>query len=290
MKKIVWIFAAALALAACTKTDPASPAGSGNNDQKEQTEEPDEPKPDDPKPTEGAQLYNMSFDLWSEDKNHYPLPYAADATEAEQAVWASANSTTAGLGFPTLAKEDSFVAVKGEGKHAVKVQTQGVDFFIVKKLAAGSIFTGRVGDIDISKMSASIFWGVPFTDRPAKLEGYYCYQPKTIDWVQAPYTNLKGQTDTGHIMVILSDWDSQFEVSPPDKLLDVDNNPGIIGYAKIEFKESMSAYQPFSLEIKYRNDRTPKQVTVVCASSALGDYFTGAAGSVLYVDELKFVY
>jgi len=254
----------------------------------------DPEKPDEPKKQDEPQLYNMGFDYWSVAKDtkinqDYNALYAEDATEEEKAVWGSAAASTKLIGTDSVVPESEFVAVSGEGKKALKLETGGIDF-IITKLAAGSVFNGYAGDIDFAKMSAHIFWGTPFTARPKTLEGYYCYKPKTIDFVQAPYTDKKGQTDNGHVLVILSDWDNQFEVSPPDLLLDFDNDPGIIGYGKVVFDKEMSAYEKFSVNIEYRNERTPKWVTIVCSSSALGDYFTGAKGSVLYLDEFKFLY
>ncbi|MBQ3440223.1 MAG: hypothetical protein IJG35_09625 [Bacteroidales bacterium] len=34
-----------------------------------------------------------------------------------------------------------------------------------------------MGQINIWKMSADLEWGIPFTERPAALEGYACYKP-----------------------------------------------------------------------------------------------------------------
>ena len=90
--------------------------------------------------------------------------------------------------------------------------------------------------------------------------------------------------------MVLADWDEPFKVSPPDLLLDTEGDPGIIGYGRAVFDKEMTAYEKFSIQIEYRNDRTPKYVAIVASSSALGDYFTGADGSVLYLDELKFWY
>lgn len=245
------------------------------------------PEPE-PEPKTGPQLYNMSFDHWCQDGG-VDFPYDEDATEVEKAVWGSANSTTGKMGMPTVMAEKEFLAVPGEGKAALKLQTHGIDF-LIKILAAGSIFNGYPGEINFSTFSADIFWGIPFTDRPRTLEGYACYQPKTIDFTREPYTDLEGQTDKGHIFVLLTDWNEPFKVSPPSSLVDFDNDPAIIGYGKVEFTENSTEYSHFSLTINYRNGRTPKYVAIVAASSALGDYFTGAKGSVLYLDELSFTY
>lgn len=260
---------------------------------------PDEPdKPDQPEELkDGPQLYNMGFDHWCVLKDpllgaNYDALYDEDATDAEKAVWGSAAASTNFLGYTTICPEDEFLAEAGEGKKALKLQTCGIDalFGIVKKLAAGSVFNGHTGDIDIAKMSASIFWGTPFTERPKVLEGYYCYKPAVIDWTQDPYKDKEGEGDTGHVFVVLADWEEPFKVSPPDLLLDTEGDPGIIGYGRAVFDKEMTAYEKFSIQIEYRNDRTPKYVAIVASSSALGDYFTGADGSVLYLDELKFWY
>ena len=68
------------------------------------------------------------------------------------------------------------------------------------------------------------------------------------------------------------------------------NDPAIIGYGKVVFDKEMDKYEKFTLNIEYRSDRTPKYVAIVTSSSALGDYFTGGTGSVLYLDEFKFLY
>ena len=259
--------------------------------------EPDPENPD-PQPKEGPQLYNMGFDHWMqyEDKKFggakVDVLYDEDATDEEKTVWGSAAASTKMLGYDSVLKETDFLAVTGEGKKALKLQTCGISamFGIVKKLAAGSVFNGYTGDIDIAKMSAHIFWGIPFTDKPKTLEGYACYKPAKIDWTQDPYKSMEGQLDKGHVMVILSDWETPFDVCPPSSLLDFDNDPGIIGYGKVVFDKEMTAYEKFTVNIEYRNERTPKLITIVCSSSALGDYFTGGAGSTLYLDEFKLTY
>ena len=249
-------------------------------------DDPDNPNPPTPPtPKDGPQLYNMSFDYWSKSSN-LDVCYGADATAEEKGVWGSANSTTAPLGQPTVGPEYEFVAVSGEGKAALKLQTRS----LLGKLAAGSLFNGKMGSINIWTMSASLDWGIPFSDRPASLEGYYCYQPATINIAQSPYQGKKGELDNASIIVLLTDWDKPFTVNPPESLVDYDNDEKIIGLGKLTIDKSMENYEKFHLDIKYRSDRTPKYVTIVLSSSALGDYFTGGVGSVFYLDEFKFLY
>lgn len=249
------------------------------------------PEEDKNKPSvKAGQLYNMSFDNWSKDRKGYDVCYGADASEAQKRVWGSANATTASYGVPTVVPEDNFVAVSGPGKRALCLKTQAVKVLWIKKLAAGSIFNGYTGSLDLKAMTAHIFWGIPFSQRPATLEGYACYKPGAIDFTDDSHAALRGKTDSGAIMVVLADWDTPYEVCPPSLSLDEENDPGIIGFGKLTFTQKMGDYQPFSIEIKYRNNRTPKYVAIVASASALGDYFTGSTGSVLYLDELEFTY
>lgn len=225
----------------------------------------------------GPQLPNMSFDQWTGDKLEN---------------WGSAAASTKKLGQITVSPEEKFVAVPGSGKKAVKLETKPLKalFGAIKKLGAGSIFLGRTGKVDFSKMSAHIHWGVPFTARPEALEGYACYKPGVIDWAQPPYEKLKGKTDRATISVILADWDQPYDVCPPDQLLDVEKDPGIIGSGLLVLDKEQDGYQKFRIEIKYRNNRVPKYVVIACSSSERGDFFTGSTTSVLYVDEFRFVY
>ena len=243
---------------------------------------------------EGAQLYNMSFDDWY-TKSNVQYCYSSSATSAQKAIWASANENTYSYTKANGAAGDSFVAVSGSGKQALKLTSQLVEVkvlgvTITSKFAAGSLFTGSLGNINISSMSATINMGVSFTDRPDALEGYACYKPQKIDYAESPYTSKKGSTDTGHVFVLLTDWSGPFAVTPPNTLIDFDGDSHIIGYGKLEFTGTDSSYKKFTLPITYRSDRTPKYVVICGASSALGDYFTGGKGSILYLDEFKFIY
>ena len=251
---------------------------------------PEETDSGEPAVTSDGQLYNMSFDDWSKEGSHY-VCYADDASANQKSVWGSANESTAKLGKNTCTPDSVMLAVEGDGKHAVMLKTQQVSALFVKKLAAGSIFTGQMGSVNISKLSATLKWGVPFTYRPKALEGYACYKPVEINVVKPPYEDKKGTLDNGHVMVLLTDWEKQFTVDPgADKFVDVDNDSCIIGYGKITFDTVMEGYEKFTLNIDYRNDRTPRYVVVVGSSSSYGDYFSGGDGSTLWLDEFSFVY
>lgn len=249
----------------------------------------------DPEPVVGPQLPNMGFDDWSMQGKGW-FPHAENASLAD-IVWTTANEGTSGLiGKNTTEPEESFVAVPGPGKKAARLKS---DYFLVK-FAAGNLFTGEFCGL-IGTKGADLAWGVPFTSRPKSLSGYYCYKPALIDYADATHADLKGKPDSGQIQVILADWDPSSDSRVDDKgrfhvknsenqFVDPDNDPAIIGYGSMEFSEMMENYEMFDIPIKYKNDRTPKVVVIVAASSRYGDYFTGGKGTLLYLDEFAFKY
>lgn len=230
-------------------------------------------------------LHNMSFDQWYMD-GKAPMPNAS----ADYMIWDSANPGSASFNIVPTTQETSNLAVSGENKSAAKLTTLSAP---IVGLAAGNIYTGRfegtVGGIIPS--GAALEWGVPFTSRPLALKGFYDYRPVAIDVAKDPYTDMKGQTDIGQIQFILTDWDAPFRIdTSAGTFVDVESDGHIIAYATLNLGQT-DGYQPFTLELEYRDrTRTPKYVVIVAAASKYGDYFTGGVGSTLYLDEFSFVY
>ena len=230
-------------------------------------------------------LHNMSFDKWYMD-GKAPMPNAS----ADYKIWDSANPGSASFNIVPTTQETSNLAVSGENKSAAKLTTLSAP---IVGLAAGNIYTGRfegtVGGIIPS--GAALEWGVPFTSRPLALKGFYDYRPVAIDVAKDPYTDMKGQTDIGQIQFILTDWDAPFRIdTSAGTFVDVESDGHIIAYATLNLGQT-DGYQPFTLELEYRDrTRTPKYIVIVAAASKYGDYFTGGVGSTLYLDEFSFVY
>ena len=230
-----------------------------------------------------AVLHNMSFDQWYMN-GKAPMPNAS----ADYMIWDSANPGSASFNIVPTTQETSNLAVSGENKSAAKLTTLSAP---IVGLAAGNIYTGRfegtVGGIIPS--GAALDWGVPFTSRPLALKGFYDYSPKTVD--QGSYNDMSGKTDIGQIQIMLTDWDAPFRIdTSAGTFVDVENDGHIIAYATLNLGQT-DGYQPFTLELEYRDrTRTPKYVVIVAAASKYGDYFTGGVGSTLYLDEFSFVY
>ena len=228
------------------------------------------------------QLYNIGFDEWYlEGKIWYPY-----AKGTSPNVWDSANPGAATyIGSSTQPSED--VAVSGEGKMAAQMESKNA----VIAFAAGNLYIGKFGRIN--GIGAILDWGVEFSDKPMGLKGYYKYSPVMISHAKAPYLDLIGTAlDKCQIQIFLTDWDEPFTVNTlAGQFVDLQNDPNIIAYGKLESDETVAEYREFYIPLEYRDKtRTPKYIVISCCASYLGDYFTGGEGSKLLVDEFELVY
>ncbi len=225
------------------------------------------------------QLYNMGFDEWYQaGKVWYPYAEGADPS-----VWDSANPGAATFIGSSTSPEETFVV---EGK-AARMESK----WAVIAFAAGNIYTGKFGQI--AGKGAELDWGVPFSSRPTSLKGYYSYSPQPIDRVGiAEHNDLLGASDKCQIQVILTDWEEPFRINTTKgQFVDIANDKSIIAYGKIESDKVTEGYEEFIIDLEYRDKtRKPAYVVISACASYLGDYFTGAVGSTLYIDEFEFVY
>lgn len=178
----------------------------------------------------------------------------------------------------------------GSGK-AAKLLTKAV----MGKLAAGSVYSGSFVKIDGT--NGILAFGREWNLRPTKLKGYFQYQTATINTVASSTPEelkyMKGQPDSCHIYVALTDWSAPFEIrtNPATRQLFDKNASYIIAYGELIYGGTMDKYQEFEIKLNYRSTfAVPKYLQITCASSKYGDYFIGGVGAVLYVDQLSFDY
>ncbi len=181
--------------------------------------------------------------------------------------------------------------VTGAGK-AAKCETKFVGLgAAVGKLGSGSIFTGDY--LRTEGTNGVLGFGRRWELRPTKLRGYYQYSAVDISHVSTEFQSLKGQPDTCHIYVALTDWTAPYEIrtKPSDRQLFDKNADYVIAYGELVYSGKMSAYEPFEIKLNYRDtSRIPSYLQITCSASKYGDYFTGGSGSVLYVDQFSFDY
>lgn len=243
---------------------------------------------------EEATVPNMGFENWHQD-GKVICPWQ----EGEDSWWDTGN-----WGSTTLSEKDNItlstedIRIGSTGKFAAILKSQK----IVVKFAAGNLFIGEykktVGTNGI------LGFGRSFTSCPTRLKGYFKYQTALISEAIDKYASLKNQPDTCIVWVALGDWslqenpetgektavEIQTESKGNGKYFDK-NDSHIIAYGEMTCGENVNEYTPFSIELEYRaTDRKPTALLIVCSASKYGDYFTGAPGATMWVDDFSFEY
>lgn len=233
--------------------------------------------------TDSAQQFpNFSFDSWhQEGKVWYPNPDMS----AENYFWDSGNKGTSIAGGKNPTSEEKKDVIKGS---AIRMASE----YVVVKFAAGNIYTGSFVDI-IGTKGAMIDFGRPYTARPSGLKGYYKYTSGVIDNTNTTYAGMMGQKDSCHIYMALFDWTGPFRVNTVEEtFIDLSwNNESMIAFGELKTDQSISDYQPFRIQLTYRDYFTkPKYVVMVASASKYGDFFTGSTGSILLLDECELIF
>ncbi len=203
--------------------------------------------------------------------------------------WDTGNTGAATLGESNV-KPSDYVPAGMSGKSAeLKTEFKGIAG--IGKLAAGSIYTGAYKKTDGT--NGILDFGRPWKVRPTKLRGYYQYTNGDINYSNKEMADLKGRPDTCSIYIAMTDWTAPYEIrtNPNNRQLFDKNASYVIGYGQLERGTSMSGYEEFEIELKYRSTSIiPSYIMITCASSKYGDYFTGSTSSVLYIDQLSLDY
>lgn len=103
--------------------------------------------------------------------------------------------------------------------------------------------------------------------------------------------------DHGQIYVALTTAPVEIRTNPKDrKLFDSENDETVLAYGQVTWTGSFGAdgqLEKVEIPLVY-NDRAktkkPVYLVMVASASKYGDYFSGAAGSVMYLDDIELVY
>lgn len=208
---------------------------------------------------QNAQLNGMDFESWNQNFYNVMFPSNYYWENLPTSVWASSNAATTIVNdFCCERTTDCH-----SGMYAAHLETKSI--FGVP--AAGNLFTG---EFIPDGFSSQALRGVPFTDKPESIKGYYKYTP-------ANYNNGSATVpDTCAIYAILSYWDGAQRVE--------------IARAELYTSNVVISYTVFDLDFNYISTETPDTIAVVFASSKYGDLFEGGIGSTLLIDDVELVY
>lgn len=185
-------------------------------------------------------LPNNSFENWTNQGSY------SDPDE-----WTTPNSQLATMGIITVTQSNEAQS----GISSISLESKS--FF-------GALIPGAatLGDItlDLFTQTAEITGGIPYSERPARLKGYFKYAPAA--------------TDTFAVLAIFYKYNTSSNVTDT------------VGVGVFRSGSTISDWTEFSAIINWYSDATPDSTNVLMLSS---DYSQSTnAGSVLQVDNLTY--
>lgn len=240
---------------------------------------------------EARQPENAGFEDWSTSGSTIS-PYLNTSNR----FWDTANSGLSSANNsthrnPTRYIDDDF-RPGSSGTRSAKMNSYYVTVLIVSKFAAGNIYTGDFGKVEILKGGASVNFGKPFTSRPTHLKGWYKGFAGTINYAGSGSPVAKNDPDEFQIYACLTTWTKQHTVETWNSSSFMNfNSPDIIAFGEISGQGSVPDWTEFDIPLKYRNtEAIPTYILIVATSSKYGDYFTGSTSSWLQIDDFELVY
>ena len=262
-----------------------------------------------------AQIPNSSFDLWY-TATHSNHEYEEIGENEGDKTWGTGNQGAIIALSGDKSKLPTQPHIIGEDNFAAELTTTDMGFFgsiAGKGIAAGNIFTGK---FDIGNtINARPVFGIPYTQMPKAFQVEYKYTPAK-GLKDGKRKNVEGD-DAMDMYLILEKregenvkrlgvaWYRSGETQDEWKTQGVEIKyarngqapEGVEEYAKHVLKYGhngdTSATDPNNMpEVTWGDAVTerPTHIIVVFTSSYLGDYFIGAPGSKLIVDNFELIY
>ncbi len=221
-------------------------------------------------------------------------------------VWASGNpgfAMTNGNNpadtYPTFQVADGKV---GKCVKMVTRTTGGWGAMVGKPIAAGNLYIGTFNvNIAVARPLEATQFGTPFYSVPRYFSGYFKYTPGELYQKFNAETNkledVPGKKDECNVYAVFYESTADMERLDGSNVLS-DDNPNIIAVARIteEMRQGAADWTYFHQPFVFRPGKTIDEkkledgiynITVVMTASIDGDYFSGAIGSTLFVDELE---
>lgn len=241
---------------------------------------------------------NSSFENWTTysastmlGTRNVILPW----TEGNKDVsfWGSGNE---GAATASLVLTDKSTDMVNSGTYSAKLASNSA-FGVI---AAGNVFVGTYVRTDGTNGVLSL--GRTYnSSHPTKLSVYANYRPAsgvTVKSGNEDYVeDMKdGGTDQGQIYVALTTEPVEIRTNPSDRKLFSVDDPVVVGYGQVTWKENFGpdgSLQKVEIPIEYNsraNSLQPKYIIIVATASKFGDFFSGAKGSTMYLDDFELVY
>lgn len=194
--------------------------------------------------------------------------------------------------YPTIVLENGY---DGHGVMLITRSTGELGKNSGKPIAAGNMFLGKFNlSKALTKTMEATEFGIPFTQKPLRLSGYYQYSPSS-PFIDKNFNEYPDRIDAGDIYSVLyinHDRNGNPVVLYGDNVLSSDL---IVAVARVkDIKETNGQWVNFDIEFEYKRDidldllaNRGYNLTLVFSSSIEGATFEGAIGSTLKVDKVR---
>lgn len=235
-------------------------------------------------------IENSDFELWV---NEGTTNVNIDPTPGKGLGWATANNP--------FVQGTQPVAYNGGRAAQMTTGIQNLNSLGIGQLiTAGTIFNGyfKMNISSLNDPTAMTYFGIPFVMRPASVSVDAKYIPgnqlqqSVKENGKYILRNIAG-TDEGHIWIKLLHWNGNGSLEYHNKDI-----PGltVIGSGELTLDGRnilFRNWRNYTIPVKYNsNDSqlTPTHIAIVMTSSKQGDYFIGAEGSTLTIDNVTINY
>ncbi len=233
-----------------------------------------------------------------EENQKYYEWVEVDSAGTEIKLWDTSNQGFS-LSSSTAGPFDYPASPSSEGLQGscLKLTTRSTGPFgemVGKRLAAGSAF---IGEFDVAYALTETLkcphFGCPITVIPRKLSGYYKYAPGEV-FQNKDGNPMPDMVDEGSIYAVF--YDNHDENDNPIVLYgdNIFESPYHVAMAQLPKVETTDEWTYFEIDFDFYKDvdlikllNRGYSFTIVCSSSKRGDYFEGAVGSTLLVDNIK---
>ncbi|MDE6298003.1 MAG: PCMD domain-containing protein, partial [Muribaculaceae bacterium] len=241
---------------------------------------------------------NASFEDWSTysaktmlGKKNVVLPWSIGDKNAS--FWGSGNE---GSATANMTLTDKSGDMTHSGSYSARLETKAA----LGIIAAGNIFIGSYVETDGTNGVLSL--GRLYNgSHPSKLKVWANYRPGngvTVKDENASFlpAGFKGGKDHGQIYVALTTEPVEIRTNPNNRKLFDPLEECVLAYGEKTFTENFGpdgSLEALEIPIEYNsraNTQAPKYLVIVVSASKYGDFFSGAAGSVFYLDDFELVY
>lgn len=241
-------------------------------------------------------ITNASMEDWSTYRAQTmlgPKTVIFPGSGDEPTFWDSGNEGAATANATLTDKSTDMVH---SGTYSARMESKN----IFNMIAAGNIFVGDYVKTDGTNGVLAL--GRPYNgSHPTKLRVYANYRPGTTLKIKEGNEEFVSDLtasgcDNGQIYVALTVGSVEIRTNPDNRKLFSPDDEQVLAYGQVTWQEAFGPdgqLQMVEIPIVY-NDRAnttkPTHLVITCCASKFGDYFSGAAGSVMYLDDFELVY